>query len=215
VGAASATLAPLVALVEAHVLSAARLHGDDTTVPLMARGRTVTARLWTYVRDDRPFGGPDPPAALFRFSADRGGEHPVRHLAGYAGILQADAYAGFGELYAAGRRPGPIVEAACWAHLWMPPLLQVCSSRRRQKPQLRSSIRPVAATRPASPALMVIREPGPNHVPRAQGSMRPTGLPRPRSARFCHHARFTLATAPPRSPRPVSRPQAARGAGTP
>ena len=115
-GAASATLAPLVALVEAHVLSAARLHGDDTTVPLMARGRTVTARLWTYVRDDRPFGGPDPPAALFRFSADRGGEHPVRHLAGYAGILQADAYAGFGELYAAGRRPGPIVEAACWAH---------------------------------------------------------------------------------------------------
>jgi transposase len=116
VGAASATLAPLVALVEAHVLSAARLHGDDTTVPLMARGRTVTARLWTYVRDDRPFGGPDPPAALFRFSADRGGEHPVRHLAGYAGILQADAYAGFGELYAAGRRPGPIVEAACWAH---------------------------------------------------------------------------------------------------
>jgi transposase len=215
VGAASATLAPLVALVEAHVLSAARLHGDDTTVPLMARGRTVTARLWTYVRDDRPFGGPDPPAALFRFSVDRGGEHPVRHLAGYTGILQADAYAGFGELYAAGRRPGPIVEAACWAHLWMPPLLQVCSSRRRQKPQLRSSIRPVAATRPASPALMVIREPGPNHVPRAQGSMRPTGLPRPRSARFCHHARFTLATAPPRSPRPVSRPQAARGAGTP
>jgi transposase len=116
VGAASATLAPLVALVEAHVLSAARLHGDDTTVPLMARGRTVTARLWTYVRDDRPFGGPDPPAAMFRFSVDRGGEHPVRHLAGYTGILQADAYAGFGELYVAGRRPGPIVEAACWAH---------------------------------------------------------------------------------------------------
>jgi hypothetical protein len=55
-----------VALVEAHVLSAARLHGDDTTVPLMAKGRTVTARLWTYVRDDRPFGGPDPPAAMFR-----------------------------------------------------------------------------------------------------------------------------------------------------
>lgn len=116
VGAATATLSPMVTLVEAHVLSAARLHGDDTTVPLMAKGRTATARLWTYVRDDRPFGGPDPPAAMFRFSVDRGGEHPARHLAGYTGILQADAYAGFGELYAAGRRPGPIVEAACWAH---------------------------------------------------------------------------------------------------
>jgi transposase len=68
------------------------------------------------VRDDQPFGGPAPPAALFYYSPDRGGEHPRRHLADYAGILQADAYAGFNDLYERGRRPGPIAEAACWAH---------------------------------------------------------------------------------------------------
>ncbi|WP_426960012.1 IS66 family transposase [Muricoccus radiodurans] len=116
VGTAAAVLSPLHALIAAHVLAAERLHGDDTTVPLLARGKTVTARLWTYVRDDRPFGGPDPPAALFQFSRDRTAEHPRRHLASYAGILQADAYAGFGELYRPDRKPGPIVEAACWAH---------------------------------------------------------------------------------------------------
>src|SRR5205814_2711475 len=73
-------------------------------------------RLWTYVRDDKPFGGPAPPAALFYYSPDRGGEHPEKHLADYSGIMQADAYAGFNLLYVAGRKPGPIVEAACWAH---------------------------------------------------------------------------------------------------
>lgn len=116
VGACTATLAPLTALIDAHVLAAGRLHGDDTTVPVLARGRTITGRVWTYVRDDRPFAGPAPPAAMFRYSRDRTGEHPRRHLAGYAGILQADAYAGFNELYAANRKPGPITEAACWAH---------------------------------------------------------------------------------------------------
>ena len=116
VGACAAMLAPLASLIDAHVLAGDRLHGDDTTVPLLARGRTVTARLWTYVRDDRPFAGPAPPAAVFRYSRDRTAEHPRRHLAGYGGILQADAYAGFNELYAAGRKPGPITEAACWAH---------------------------------------------------------------------------------------------------
>ena len=116
VGACTANLAPLMALIDAHVLAAARLHGDDTTVPVLAKGRTITGRVWTYVRDDRPFAGPAPPAAMFRYSRDRTGEHPQRHLAGYQGILQADAYAGFNELYAAKRRPGPITEAACWAH---------------------------------------------------------------------------------------------------
>jgi len=106
VGACSATLAPLVELIGRHVLSAERLHGDDTTVPVLAKDKTVTGRLWTYVRDDRPFGGKDPPAALFFYSRDRGGEHPRRHLSGWAGILQADAYAGFGELYDGARRPG-------------------------------------------------------------------------------------------------------------
>lgn len=116
VGTCSATLAPLMALIEAHVLAAERLHGDDTTVPVMASGRTVTGRLWTYVRDDRPFAGPAPPAAMFRYSRDRRADHPQRHLASYGGILQADAYAGFGDLYAPGRKPAPIAEAACWAH---------------------------------------------------------------------------------------------------
>lgn len=116
VGACSATLAPLVTLICTHVMAGGRIHGDDTTVPVLARGKTVTGRLWTYVRDDRPFGGETAPAALFYYSRDRGGEHSRQHLAGYAGILQADAYAGFNELYVASRKPGPITEAACWAH---------------------------------------------------------------------------------------------------
>src|SRR5438270_59761 len=106
--------------VEAHVFAAERLHGDDTTVPVLAKGKTITGRLWTYVRDDRPFAGPDPPAAMFYYSRDRSGEHPARHLAGYAGILQADAYGGYNKLYEAGRQPGPIVEATCWAHARRP-----------------------------------------------------------------------------------------------
>jgi transposase len=116
VGACTAALSPLTELIHQHVFGAARVHGDDTTVPLLAKGKTITARLWTYVRDDRPFAGPDPPAAVFFYSRNRGGEHPARHLAGYAGILQADAYAGFGDLYDGKRKPGPITEAACWSH---------------------------------------------------------------------------------------------------
>jgi transposase len=116
VGAVAAALAPLHALIEAHVMAAERLHGDDTTVPLLAKGKTETARLWTYVRDDRPFGGPAPPAALFRFSRDRRGAHPRQHLTGWSGVLQADAYAGFNALFAETREPGPILPAFCWAH---------------------------------------------------------------------------------------------------
>jgi transposase len=116
VGACTATLAPLVELIRAHVMAAERIHGDDTTVPVLAKGRTITGRLWTYVRDDRPFAGRAPPAAVFCYSRDRAGEHPKQHLAGYAGILQADAYAGFNDLYEPARKPGPLTEAACWAH---------------------------------------------------------------------------------------------------
>jgi transposase len=116
VGACSATLAPLVALIRAHVMAAGRVHGDDTTVPVLAKRGTTTGRLWTYVRDDRRFGGPAPPAAIFSYSPDRRGDHPQQHLAGYTGILQADAYAGFNELYAEARKPAPITEAGCWAH---------------------------------------------------------------------------------------------------
>ena len=116
VGACAGTLAPLVTLIRSHVFSAARIHGDDTTVPVLAKLRTKTGRLWAYVRDDRPFGGPSPPAAIFYYSADREGVHPNRHLVPYVGVLQADAYAGYGDLYKADRRPGPIIEAACWSH---------------------------------------------------------------------------------------------------
>jgi transposase len=116
VGACASALAPLHDRIAAHVLSAGRLHGDDTPVPVLAKGKTDTGRLWVYVRDDRPFAGGAPPAALFRYSRDRRGEHPAAHLGGWSGILQADAYAGFGELYAAGRRPGPATQALCWAH---------------------------------------------------------------------------------------------------
>lgn len=116
VGAAAFALMPLYRLIEAHVLAGERLHGDDTTVPVMARGKTDTARLWVYVRDNRPFAGADPSAALFHYSRDRRGEHPRTHLASWTGILQADAYGGYGELYAAGRQPGPVIEAGCFAH---------------------------------------------------------------------------------------------------
>jgi transposase len=116
VGASAATLSPLVELIRRHVLAAQRIHGDDTTVPVLAKGKTITGRLWTYVRDDRPFGGPDPPAAVYAYSRNREGEHPRRHLADYSGILQADAFAGFNALYEPSRKPGPITEAACWAH---------------------------------------------------------------------------------------------------
>ncbi len=98
------------------MLAAERLHGDDTTVPVLARGKADIGRCWTYVRDDRPFGGPEPPAAVFYYSRDRGGEHPRGHLATYAGILQADAYSGYGQLYLGARGPDPIAQALCWAH---------------------------------------------------------------------------------------------------
>jgi transposase len=116
VGACGSVLAPIFQRIETHVFAAERLHGDDTTVPVLARGKADIARSWVYVRDDRPFGGPAPPAAVFYYSRDRGGAHPQAHLAEYAGILQADAYGGYGKLYEANRRPGPITQAACWSH---------------------------------------------------------------------------------------------------
>jgi transposase len=116
VGACCTALRPLHERLVSHVLAAERLHGDDTTVPVLAKGKTITGRCWTYVRDDRPFGGRAPPAALFVYSRDRSGEHPQQHLAAWSGILQADAYGGYGKLYEEGRGAGAIAEAACWAH---------------------------------------------------------------------------------------------------
>jgi transposase len=116
IGHACVALSPIHALIEGHVLEGARLHGDDTTVPLLARGGTKTARLWTYVRDDRPFAGGAPPAALYYFSTDRRMEHPSRHLAGWTGILQADAYGGYNGVYSAQHKPSPVLSALCWSH---------------------------------------------------------------------------------------------------
>src|SRR5271165_5967218 len=120
VGSVCAALDPIRRLVEAHVMAAERLHGDDTTVPVLAKGKTDTGRCWIYVRDDKPFGGVGPPAAIFYYSRDRRGEHPQTHLAKYAGILQADAYDGYNKLYLTDRKPGPVREAACWVHARRP-----------------------------------------------------------------------------------------------
>jgi transposase len=140
VGACCAVLAPLSRRIEAHVFTAERLHGDDTTVPVLAKGKTDTGRCWVYVRDDRPFGGQGPPAAMFYYSRDRGGEHPARHLAGYGSILQADAYGGYNKLYEADRQPGPITEAACWVHARRPFfVLADVEANARRKAQGRSA----------------------------------------------------------------------------
>ena len=143
VGACAATLMPLHELIKAHVFAAERLHGDDTTVPVLAKGKCRTGRIWTYVRDDRPFGGSAPPAAVFFYSADRTAVHPEQHLAGYAGILQADAYAGFNALYASDRKGGAITEAGCWAHARRKlfELADIASKARKGKP---STISPIA-----------------------------------------------------------------------
>lgn len=116
VGACAATLQPIVKEIETHVLAAERIHADDTTVPVLAKGKCDIGRLWGYVRDDRPFGGTSAPAVLLHYARDRRAEHPERHLATYSGLMQADAYSGYNGLYVQGRKPGLIIEAACWAH---------------------------------------------------------------------------------------------------
>ena len=117
VGQAAWLLDPVVAAIRQHVFAAEKIHGDDTTVPVLAPGlgRTKTGRLWVYVRDDRPFVGSAPPAAAYFYSPDRGGQHPADHMAGFSGFLQADGYAGFEALYDIGRTRS-ITEVACWAH---------------------------------------------------------------------------------------------------
>lgn len=115
VGSTSRLLEPLVETLRRYVMAAGKLHADDTPVPVLApgNGKTKTGRLWTYVRDDRPAGDTASPAVWFAYSPDRKGEHPERHLEKFRGTLQADAYAGFNQLYESGR----IEQAACWAHV--------------------------------------------------------------------------------------------------
>ena len=108
---------PLGHVLMGYVLSAGKLHADDTPLPVLepGLGKTKTGRLWTYVRDDRPAGSTDPSAVWFAYSPDRKGMHPNTHLAHYSGVLQADGYAGFNGLY--DRTKSPLMEAACWAHV--------------------------------------------------------------------------------------------------
>jgi transposase len=115
VGGASKLLEPLVEALRRYVMSAGKLHADDTPVPVLApgNGKTKTGRLWTYVRDNRPAGDTAAPAVWFAYSPDRKGEHPAQHLGKFRGTLQADAYAGFNQLYQDGR----IQQASCWAHV--------------------------------------------------------------------------------------------------
>jgi transposase len=115
VGGSSRLLEPLVEALRGYVTAAGKLHADDTPVPVLApgQGKTKTGRLWTYVRDDRPAGDRAAPAVWFAYSSDRKGEHPAQHLKKFRGTLQADAYAGFNQLYADGR----IEPSACWAHV--------------------------------------------------------------------------------------------------
>lgn len=107
-------LEPVVQSLHKYVLSAHKVHTDDTPVPVLSpgRGKTKTARLWVYARDDRGWADPSPPAVWYQYSENRKGENPKRHLSGFAGVLQADAYAGYDRIFADGR----IIEAACWAH---------------------------------------------------------------------------------------------------
>ncbi|MDA8230960.1 MAG: IS66 family transposase [Magnetospirillum sp.] len=120
VGKAAALVRPLVEAIEAYVMAGAHLHGDDTPVPVLApgTGKTKTGRLWVYLRDERPWAGPAPPAVAYRYSPDRKGERPQGHLATFRGHLHADGYAGFGDLYLAkDGKPPPVTEVACWAHV--------------------------------------------------------------------------------------------------
>ena len=162
VGAGCTVLEPLIRRIEAHVFAAERLHSDDTTVPVLAKGKTDTGRCWVYVRDDRPFGGqappgaqapnsndrrPSPPAAMFYYSRDRGGEHPQGHLASYAGLFQADAYGGYGKVYLPDRKPGPILEAACWVHARRPFFIMADlaeNARRKARSKTTAPVSPLA-----------------------------------------------------------------------
>ncbi len=112
-GQAAALLDPIVSRIRDEVLKADKIHADDTPVPVLdpGRGKTATGRLWVYAVDDRASGGTAPRATWYRFTPDRTAAHPLAHLAGFRGFLQADAYAGYDGLYRGG-----VTEVACWAH---------------------------------------------------------------------------------------------------
>ena len=165
VGAASELLTPLVDALRKHVLSATKIHADDTPVPVLApgNGKTKTGRLWTYVRDERSAGENAAPAVWFAYSPDRKGEHPRQHLKNFKGALQADAYSGFHHLY----EGGVIYEVACWRTPGASSMTFMRSTprRSRRKPSLASALctaskKRFAASRPSCAAPFV--KPAPN-----------------------------------------------------
>jgi hypothetical protein len=112
-GQAAALLDPIVSRIRDEVLKADKVHADNTPVPVLdpGRGKTATGRLWVYVADDQASGSTAPRATWYRFTPDHTATHPLSHLAGFRGFLQADAYAGYDGLYRGG-----MTEVACWAH---------------------------------------------------------------------------------------------------
>jgi len=146
VGTCSSVLRSVFDLIEARVLAAERLHADETTVPVLAKGKTITGYLWTYVRDDRPFGGKDPPAAVFYYSRGRDGEYAREHLAHYGGILQVDAYAGYSQLFTTERLSSPLTAGFCWAHARRPffELADLQAAARRRAQGKEADISPLA-----------------------------------------------------------------------
>ena len=113
VGRSASLLEPLADAIARHVRAGQAIFADDTPLKMQAKGKCATARIWTYVRDERPWGSTDPPAAWYEFTTNRKGEHPATHLASFKGWMHADGYSGFNDLY----RSGAIQEVACLAHI--------------------------------------------------------------------------------------------------
>ena len=188
VGTAAFHLDPVVDRLAEHLKGSGKLFMDETTAPVLdpGRGRTKTGYLWALARDDRGWGGDDPPGVVFTFAPGRAGQNAEQILQGFDGILQLDGYTGYNRLTRPSRKGGaPVTVAHCWAHLWMPPLLQGFSVL-SHAPRLRSSIRPVMAMRPAPPALMVNPRVGSQSRSASSELDAPSGFSRPRSARSCH-----------------------------
>ena len=153
VGACCAVLAPLLRRVEAHVFAAERLHGDDTTVPVLAKGKTDTGRCWVYVRDDRPFGGPDPPAAMFYYSRDRGGEHPRRIWPAMPGSSRPTLTADTTSCTRPTASRGRSSRRRCWVHARRPFfVLADLAANARRKAQGKTPARDLAAGAGGGPA---------------------------------------------------------------
>ncbi len=118
-GQCAALLAPLVEEIRKYIFISSHIHGDDTTIKVLAPGlgKTKTGRLWTYVKDGRKYGDKAPPAACYFYSPDRKGVRPEGHLKNFTGVFHADAYGGYNNVYIGGKnKEAKITEAACWAH---------------------------------------------------------------------------------------------------